>query len=768
MIASVYIITLSFLAGNLVVHCLPVLPPNLVLVAGIATLAGFVPKRWVPAYCLHGMRIGAAFIAGFCWTLLVANLHQDDILAAGLENRVQKFQGQVISIPKRGDGRVSFIFKPDRDAKPRLPQKIYFKLYNDDDQVKLKSRLEVMAKLKPPYGYANPGGFDYEKWLFMNRVGANAYALNYRIIPRTDGSTGIDDLRQWLNDRLASHRHAVPHVDSIAALGLGFSRALSPAQNDLLVATGTRHLFAVSGLHINLVFAFFFLIIQWLWSRLLLAKTQYPAASAALLGALPLAACYAFLAGFSLPTQRALIMLSCFVVGWHCKRRLPSGQLLALALLLVLAYDPLSTLSASLWLSFGAVALIAFYLLAYPSQSGWRKWCGLQVYLSLATAALTMLFFSRGSLIAPIANLFVVPLVGFLMLPACLLALAALATDGWLAQVTLTAVGWFFSIFWTALEWLAAFGAEWFWRPSWWVFALALGGILLFAFLPDWRNKCFALLLLLPLFNNHAVEWPAVGAVKIDFLDVGQGLSVVVRTQRHVLLYDTGPYFASGFNTGDTVVIPYLRSLGINKLDTLIVSHNDNDHAGSALPILKKLKVKRILSGEETALGGQPAQRCRRGEHWTWDGVRFEILHPGEGREWRGNNASCVLKISNASHRVLLTADVEASAERVVGRPDAASDVMLVPHHGSNTSSTPAFIEAVSPRLAIITADYLNQYGFPAAGVVQRYTRRGIEVRNTATDGMLSLDLPPDAPMRLVAYRHAARKYWRHSGSAKF
>ena len=756
MVASIHIVALSFLAGNLTVHCLSSLPSLPIFAFGAIISAGVVMVL-VPVRLI---RICGAFMVGFCWTASVAVMHLDDILAPDLEGETVHFSGRVTTIPKQYANGFSFIFQPDKGETYKLPKQLYLKIYDTDDAISVHSRLRITATLKRPYGYVNPGLFDYEKWLFTRRVGGSGYIREYRIIDTPDDAWSIDYQRQKLIGYLNDCRQSLAHSESIAALGLGFSGVLPRQQNDHLVATGTRHLFAVSGLHINLIFGFFVLIIRALWSRFLLARTQYPAYCAALWGALPIAAGYALLAGFSLPTQRALVMLACFVIGSQFGRQLPAPQLLAVAALAVIAYDPLCTLSMSFWLSFVAVALIIFYLSARHDKAKWYHWVVLQAYLSLAMAVLAMLLFSRGAIAAPLANLFAVPFTGTLLLPACLLSVTALwlSETAWLTGFVLTVTDRLFSIFWSVIAWFDDHGVEWFWQPPWWVFGFALSGILLILVLKGARHKLFALLLLLPLLVNQHTEFTEYGGFKADFLDIGQGLSVLIRTRHHTLLFDTGPSFPSGFNTADAVVIPYLRSLGIDKLDKLIVSHNDNDHAGSADIIRAKLHVTEVLSGEP--LPGRNVRRCREGEFWIWDGVHFNFLHPVD-EVWQGNNASCVLRISNGNHSLLLTADIESAVERIVSRhPNIASNIMLIPHHGSRTSSTPAFIRAVSPDIAVVTSGYRNRYGFPLADILARY--RGIKLYNTAVDGMVSFDVPKDGEIGITTWRRVAPRYWRH------
>ncbi len=755
MIATIHFVALFFVAGNLALHGLGQLPPVGWSLLSAPLLAGLASRRpWLLA--------AGAFSAGFLCALLAAHDRLDAVLAPELEGKTLEITGRVATIPLRRGRYSVFELAVERVAGAdgaRTPRKVRVKLYGEHVQVRAADRLRMRARLKRPHGYANPGTFDYEKWLFMRGIGATGYALGWEKIG--EGSRWSPVVwRQALLEKLRAHRDVIAHVDSVAALSLGFSQSLTPARSQILAATGTRHLFAVSGLHIGLVFGVFFFLLRALWSRFFLARLHYPPHCAASIAALPFAFGYALLAGFSLPTQRALVMLLCFVFGVLQKRRLPLSQSLSAALLAVLLWDPFSSLSVSLWMSFAAVGLIVLFLSASTRPPDWRQWPKLQVYLSLAMILPTLLFFSRGSLIAPLANLLAVPLVSFLVLPASLLSTAFAALGDVPAVFVLHCADALFEGFWRAGAWLAAFdGVEWFHHPPKWALVSALAGIALLLAFPRAWLKPLALVFLLPLFNK-AVLPPPPGDFEAVFLDVGQGLSVFVATHRHALLYDTGPAYPS-FNTGEAIVAPYLRARDVTRLDALIVSHTDNDHAGGAAGVLRHIGARRLLSGESFEVAGRRFEVCRDGQTWTWDGVRFEILHPASSHRRTRNDASCVLKVSSGARSLLLTADIEKASERaLLGDERIASEVMLVPHHGSRTSSDPAFIDQVAPRLAVVTAGYRNSFGFPKADVIGRYHERGIRVLNTAQAGALSLHFSPSAEVRIVAHREQARHYW--------
>lgn len=753
MIAAIHFVALLFLAGNLALHGFAQLPPLTAALPAAAALAGLASRRpWALA--------AGAFGAGFLCALLAAHDRLGAVLAPELEVVTLHIAGRVASIPLER-GRYSVV---DLDVESvagaggaRTPRKARVKLYGGHEQVRAGDRLQMRARLKRPRGYANPGAFDYGKWLFMRGIGATGYAREWQ---KTGEGSRWSPLvwRQALLDKLRAHRDAV-HPDSVAALSLGFSQSLAPEHSRVLAATGTRHLFAVSGLHIGLVFGVFFLALRALWSRLPAACLRWPPQCAASVAALPFAFIYALLAGFSLPTQRALMMLLCFVFGTLHRRRLTLAQALSASLLAVLLWDPFASLSVSFWMSFTAVAFIVLFVTASARAQGWRQWVAMQAGLSLAMILPALLFFSRGSLIAPLANLAAVPLVSFLVLPASLLATAFAAFSELPAALLLRGADALFEAFWRAGAWLAALeGAEWFHRPPPWALLSAAAGVALLV-LARARLKPLALVFLLPLLNQASPP-PAHGDFEAVFFDVGQGLSVFVATRHHTLLYDTGPAWPS-FSTGEALVAPYLRSRGVANLDTLMVSHTDNDHAGGADGVLRHVGARRLLGGEPFDAAGRRFEACRDGQRWVWDGVRFEVLHPAQPLHHAGNNASCVLKITGGGRSLLLTADIEKAAERkLLNDGRVAAEVMLVPHHGSRTSSLPAFIDQVSPRLAIVTSGYRNSFGFPKSDIIQRYRKRGIRVLNTANTGALTLHFTASSGLQITAHRDQTRRYW--------
>ena len=433
-----------------------------------------------------------------------------------------------------------------------------------------------------------------------------------------------------------------------------------------------------------------------------------------------------------------------------------------LALWLVLLWQPTAVLAAGFWLSFAAVALILYAMQGRLQVANlWWRWGRVQWVVSLGLLPLLVLFFGQGSLSSPLANLIAVPWVSLVVVPLTLMGTALLLVFEPLGRVLVSLAAWAFQGLWPILEWLHATVPVLQRPPHGPTLALAAIG-LMWGLLPrGWPARWLGLLLCLPLLWYRPPQ-PEPGQAWFTLLDVGQGLAAVVRTQRHVLVFDTGPGFASGFNTGDAVLLPYLRHQGITAVDKLVISHSDMDHLGGAHALVAGMPVAQVFSGEARRMDWTPFTPCQQGQSWQWDGVRFTFLYPSRALTQRqGNNDSCVLRVQAGEQVLLLTGDIEAGAERELlasGEPLAAQ-VLVVPHHGSETSSQPAFVSEVAPQWALFSAGYRNRHGHPREGVLARYHLIGADTMQTWRDGAIHLRLE-GAEIRPHGYRHRARRYW--------
>jgi competence protein ComEC len=380
--------------------------------------------------------------------------------------------------------------------------------------------------------------------------------------------------------------------------------------------------------------------------------------------------------------------------------------------------------------------------------------------VTIGTLPFLLLFFSQFSLISPMTNAVAIPWVSGVVTPITILALVV-PWDGllYLANALMTPLLAFLQ--WSASLPLAIWHAP---VPSPLVFVLAILGALWWLMPAGLPGRWLAIFLCLPLVIPKIDSIPN-GQARIDVIDVGQGLAVVVRTHRHVLLYDTGPYYSSEADAGVRVIVPYLRAIGVDRLDGMVVTHRDTDHSGGALSVLESMPVGWVADAPDTnfadAVAGVRSKRCHAGKDWTWDGVRFEFLHPvslAAARDQASNHQSCVLLVSVGDRRMLLTSDIELSDEQqMVARGLPQSQVMLVPHHGSGTSSSDRLLDAVQPEIAIVPVGYRNRYRHPKPSVMAAYETRKIRIYRTDADGMVQVNLPS---LSVSAYRRDHQRYW--------
>jgi competence protein ComEC len=638
--------------------------------------------------------------------------------------------------------------------------------YRDTPRLVAGQRWRLVARLKPPHGFANPGGLDYEGWLFQHGIEATGYVRTSNENLLLDPGPGlyiIDRWRQWLRERIDEILKGSKGEGLVMALVLGDRSGLGPAQWEVLTRTGTSHLIAISGLHVGLVAGFLFFMTRWAWSRsarlTLMAAAPRAAAVAALAGAIG----YSALAGFAVSTQRALIMLAVFFGAVLFARTIRPASGITLALVGVLILDPRSVISPGFWLSFGAVAVL-LYALGGRLAAGrlWDKWGRAQWAIALGLLPLLLLLFGHVSLIAPLVNLIAVPLFA-LLLPAVLVAsLLGLVSGLGVPLVLMSKVlegGYGLLEVVSSWPWADATLSD---RPGW-VWVAAFPGVALLLAPRGLPGRWIGLVLLLPL----ALTPPpglSPGEARFTLLDVGQGLAAVIRTGSHVLVYDTGPAFPSGFNTGAAVVLPYLRKQGVGRIDTLIISHGDRDHAGGFAGLNGRIPIARILVGEPREIPGVTVAPCLAGEHWTWDGVDFEILYPEvSGRE--DNESSCVLRVSSKGASVLLTGDVEVATEDELVRQQPGrleSTVLVAGHHGSNSSSSATFLQAVAPRFVLYSSGYANRFGFPAVEVRDRVAALGAVQLGTASSGAISFRLYSRGIAGPRMYRREHERLWSH------
>lgn len=628
----------------------------------------------------------------------------------------------------------------------------------------------LTVKLKRPHGVANPGGFDYEAWLLSENVTATGSVK--ALVCKKPARFSVDGLRLSLRDEFQRKFPEQPAAGVLLALISG-DRALIPdAVWERYVATGVVHLMAISGLHITLLAV----VTAWLVLRLLRffprLALRCPLHKPAFLTGFLVAGLYSLMAGFSVPTERTLIMLGVVLLAHWGERRLPSLQILALALITVLLWSPLAVHAAGFWLSFGAVAIL---LVLGDSRSAipvWRQALLLQCLMSLLLLPLTLWFFERASWVSPMANLLAVPLVTFVIVPLGLLGLLC-----WLLPLTgLAHFFWGLAVHLIALmdtlleqfqSWPAA-SMDWALPGGWSLVCLLLA---LFCLLqPLQRSLRFlAPVFLLPLFFSAPAVAP--GTLRLTVIDVGQGLSVLVETSGHRLLYDSGPTLGPNADAGRRYVLPVLHQMRVHALDRMVLSHDDNDHTGGALSVLEGMPVRAGLGARPASLQGRlglPWQDCRAGQHWQWDGWDFSLLYP-TGEESlaadKDNNRSCVLMIRRGRAAVLLPGDLESRGEMaLLARMPVSqlrASVLVLGHHGSRSASSTDFLAAVQPQWAIASAGYRNQFRHPSPALLERLHAAAIPWRNTAHSGAITMLLADDGALVLEEFRVQKPRYWR-------
>jgi len=571
------------------------------------------------------------------------------------------------------------------------------------------------------------------------------------------------DIREAMRDRLGDARFA----GVLVALAVGDQDAIGAEDWRVFWRTGVGHLVSISGLHVTLFATLAFAIVRFGWVRVPALALRVPARKAGALAGVFAALAYCLLSGYAVPAQRTVLMLAVAAAALMAGRHGSASRVLAIAALAVLLVDPWAVLQPGFWLSFGAVGAILYALALRAGPPGSVAPAVVtQAAVTLALAPMLVSLFGELSLVSPLANAFAIPVVSLVVVPLTL-AGALAGVPGMLeaahALMALTMV---------PLEFLAAWpgavveSAE---APLA-LAALALSGALL-VLAPrgvPLRAAGFAIALPLAL---HTVPVPPPGAAWIDVLDVGQGLAAVVRTASHALVYDTGPAWSDESDSGGRIVAPFLRGEGVRSLDGVVVTHADDDHAGGAVSIAMARRPAWLLStlgwSDERHAAFPESRRCVAGLVWEWDGVRFEVLHPDAralaDERRRENDRSCVIRVEAGAAAALLAADIEKLAEsELVAREGARlrSRVLLVPHHGSRTSSTPAFLDAVDPEIAIVPVGWRNRFRHPAPVVLQRYAGRGIRVLRTDLDGAVRVELPSaDGPLAIG--REAERsRYW--------
>lgn len=780
---------LTFALGVALAQLSSSLPPRWTMIA-VLLLAGAIgsalllreakPSLWLTL--IVALSLGASF------ALFRADLRMSHALPSAWEARDIELIGVIDELPQADALGVRFAFAVERVLTPEatVPPRIALGWYKPSIKelqgeplptLRAGERWQFTVRLKRPHGYVNPHGFDSEAWMLEHELRATGSVRGDEPNRRLAANAGraidyLNQLRDRLRERMQSALTDQRYAGVLIALALGDQRAISEADWALFNATAVSHLLSISGAHVTLFATWIALAVFALWRRSPRLVSRLPAQQAAALVAALVAVAYAALSGFAVPAQRTCYMLLTAALALMLRRALSPWLILSWSAVVVLVIDPWAVLAVGFWFSFLAVFMLMFVTVGRVGErTWWQTLLVTQAAVTFGLAPISIALFQQVSLVGPLANAVAIPLTTMLVVPLTLIWLI-FPIDA-LLSVAHQLIAWLAA----GLQWLTMLPAT-LWvqhAPPWWSVGLAVLGCLILLAPRGWPHRWLGAVWCLPLFVLLP-EAPPEGEFNLAVLDIGQGTTAVVQTGRHTLVYDTGPRWTETSDAGSRIIAPYLRAIGAAHIHGLVVSHLDIDHSGGARSLVGTVPVSWLLTSidpssevaKTAAARRVNTLRCIAGQAWTWDGVRFDVLHPtsenylDESR--KTNDRSCVVRVSNTRVSALLTADIEALSEREIIARSAAnsalkSDALLIPHHGSRTSSTPAFIDAVAPKIALINAGYRNRFGHPREDVLARYAERNVNVLRTDWHGALTLS-SVDGFASVQSARDARQRYW--------
>ncbi len=818
-----------------------------------AILSLFLPE--VPAisqlFLLLSLTIGCLFhkkiyfssglLFGALWVLTQAYLYHNQLpnsLIDLMQNK-QAFvvEGEVLSIQAKSAANLStkqktnntkrFNFRVSQVNNQKLSNSTIIRLSWNKATIEIAQgqKLSLNVKLKPAHGLANVGSLNYLTWLKANNISATGYVVNPN--KKKDKKQHVNQLieqkstlRQWLFDRYQSISPNNELSPILMALAFGERSSLNPSHWQVLQATGTSHLIAISGLHVGLLASGAYLIVMLFMRYLPLKDPRWQRVNIrylAIFMSLLLAVAYAYLAGFSLPTQRALVML---VLYWFSRLlgiRLSAKRLLLLTLFILILITPFSLFTVSFWLSFYAVVIIFLSLWRFKfflsKGSAFTRFLKslliIQCALTLMLIPISAVFFQQISLVSLAANIVAVPWMSLVSIPCTLLSVFLMPFSEqvaqWFIALSLQSLTWLWQYL-TSLSELSYASLSLSWHQQTMLLCLG-GGTFIMVYLSPVKpaiaiTKATAIILISVLISsfylNSASEqteqssknekrvYQGPNLWQVVFFDVGQGLSILIKQNGHGILYDTGAAYPSGFNMSEAVILPYLQYIGMNKLDKVILSHSDNDHAGGITLLENKITIEELISND-SEISQRPLSACIKGQRFNWQGLTFEVLSPSkislqlknstalnrakDAKESsfskqnvtkQKNDDSCVMLISDRTGKtVLLTGDISKKIETQIqtSYPKLSVDILQVPHHGSKTSSSAKFVKQLSPQIAVVSAGYLNRWRMPTHSVKQRYVDENIPLLNTAEVGQIVVTLEQQG-IKVQNYIDDLRPFW--------
>ncbi len=696
------------------------------------------------------------------------------------------------------------------------PNKVKLTLYRPPFELvksfKAGSFWQFEAKLKPLHSRLNPGGFNYHQWLVSHGFIASGYIKTKQPLNKSFSFAGYyHQVRQKIFDQINQLAPNSQYKGLLLALAMGERKDISQQQWQALKGSGTAHLLAISGLHIGIAAIWSFYLLTWLFSRFKTLITHVPAQKLAIIGSLLAALTVALLSGMGYPAQRALLMLLIFVYTKWNNRHLSLASILSIGVLIIGILQPFAILTISFWLSVMAVAAIVLVLNfsrgnniqssgfeagkvnpvketicesgVIESKTGLlqsvlqrlanpfarlKDWIRLNSYLFVSLMPITWVIFDGFSIVGLLANLILIPLTSFLTTPLVYLASLAMTISQplakilfWLADRCLY-VTFVIQDYFNSLNDLVAMP-----QISRWQFGLLM--LLAFLFLLPKNmppRKIILPTLVVILLSFIANDKP--DKLKMLVFDIGQGLAIFIQVGEKSLVFDTG-YGKGEYSLVKSSLLPYLSRNGIQQLDKLIISHKDSDHAGGLGHILQNLKVEQLLIGErlkphaeKLALKYRKPINCHQYDSWRWDEVEFKFVNRSAMPYEKGNNQSCVLLIKVDGKKLLITGDIEESAEyRLLDAEISNLDVLLAPHHGSLTSSSNAFVSYTRPKLVIYSTGFANQWGFPKIKVRKRYQKIGAKELITHRDGAIEIQIDQQGNLGIISEGQRASHFWR-------
>jgi competence protein ComEC len=708
------------------------------------------------------------FLLGIVWMASVGHWQYSLQLSSEQTNQPVNIIGEVSSLVIAAQN-IRFNLKVTHIDDIHLLYAKTFRLSwrNPDWQVQQGQRVKLLIKVKPPHGLANEAGFNYQQWLFSEGIIATGYVkhhINNQLID--DDKT----IRQVLLNRMLAFD--LPHSSWLAALTFGYRGLLQPEDWHLVQKTGVAHLIAISGLHLALVASLSYVLIAWIAGGLVSrfhSLHHINLHNVAMLMTLFSTLAYSALAGFGLPTLRAWLMLLLFSVSFLCSKHIGAKNIILFGLCGFILLFPLSIFGLSFWLSFSAVIIICFVFWRWPVKksdfsliamlSGMVK---LQLCLTVLMLPIVAWQFSFISIVSPFVNLIAVPVVTLALVPICLLAVICLAVKSDWALELFSLADMMVSYGLTFLGIVLRLDGAYFDLPK---FPAAVWlSVFVFIFccsLPFfWLKKKYLCLLLFPLVSFLLTQ--RTNTWQIDILDVGQGVAVLISKNNRVIIYDVGASYPSGFNMADSVLLPILQARGLSTVDHVFISHGDNDHAGSLPQLIKGINVSKVLTNKDS---------CQQGLDMNWQGLRINALWPDDALKYNNNNGSCVIKISDQYHSVLLPGDIDKSIEKILvdlQPKQLRANILLAPHHGSDTSSSNEFIQAVGAEYVIFSQGFMNRWRFPRQEVLDRFEQVNnkqstqTKLLNTSESGQVSFIMEYNSPKRILVktYRQDTYPYW--------